>query len=489
MGISDDELLELEALLKEQAIYEGKDDLFKFTKATFPKFVPAQFHENYYDLVDAFAKKKVKNLIISMPPQHGKSECSSRRLPAYIAGLRPEDKQALICYNSSKAQKFGREIMTIMREPDYKGIFPDVQYPDRGYTGAKSNTNMERESINSRGSMKFVGVNGPLTGDPVDVLLMDDLYKDWAEANSPIIRDSVWDWYTSVADTRLHNGSQQLIVFTRWHEDDLVGRLQRLGKVVELDLNRPIEEQIEALKHDEFLRINLEAIQTKQASKIDPREIGEALWPERHSKEKLLSAKEKNETQFQCLYQGDPQDKKGLLYSGFETYVNLPQLAIKKAYIDTADKGTDFLCGIVYGVPVGGSEDVYILDVLYSQEPMEYTEPETVNLLNRNNVHEAMVESNNGGRGFARVVEKGVRTEIITFTQSKNKEARILTNSSEVQRRVKFPDDWQFRWPEFYEHTTKFKKLFGANKHDDCVDALTGVVESNEIDSAPLIVW
>lgn len=416
------------------------------------------------------------------------SECSSRRLPAYIAGKRPDDKIALICYNSSKSQKFGREIMSIMREDDYKQIFPEVEYPDRGYTGAKSNTNMERESINSRGSMKFVGVGGGLTGDPVDVLLMDDLYKDWAEANSPIIRNSVWEWYTSVAETRLHNDSQQLIVFTRWSEDDLVGRLTKLGKVKEIDLNQRIDEQLD-VAHDVFLKLNFPSLQNKPASFLDPREVGEALWESRHSREKLLSAKEKNETQFQCLYQGDPQDKKGMLYSGFRVYEDLPELAIKKAYVDTADKGEDFLCGIVYGLPVGGSEDIYILDILYTQDSMEITEGETINLLNRNSVHETRIESNNGGRGFARVVERGVNSEIITFTQSKNKEARIITNSSEVSRRVLFPSNWDLLFPEFYEHITKFKKVFRANAHDDCADALTGVIESSQIDEAPLIVW
>lgn len=417
------------------------------------------------------------------------SEGSSRRLPAYLAGVRPDDKQALICYNSSKSQKFGREIMSIMREPEYVSIFPEVEYPDRGYTGAKANTNMERESINSRGSMKFVGVNGALTGDPVDVLLMDDLYKDWAEANSPIIRDATWDWYTSVADTRLHNESQQLIVFTRWSKDDLVGRLEKLGKVVDVDLNGDIEEQAKELKNDQFLKFNLPAIQNRQPSLLDPREIGAPLYPERHSLEKLLSSKEKNETQFQCLYQGNPEDKKGMLYGNFRTYEELPELAIVKAYIDTADKGADYLCAIVYGVPLGDSEDIFIIDILYTTDPMEITEKETVNLLNQNDVTEARVESNNGGRGFARVVEREVHTEIVTFTQSKNKESRIITNSSEVTKRVIFPNNWDLRFPEFYTHITEFKKVFSANKHDDCADCLTGVVESNEIDNSPAIIW
>lgn len=180
------ELEELERLLYEEACYESRGNLFQFTQTTFKKFQRTWLSEKFYDILNQFAHKKIKNLIVSMPPQHGKSEGSTRRLPSFISGIRPDDKIGIVCYAATKAQKFGREIMTIMREREYMDIFPDVKYPERGYTGAKANTNEVRESINSHGSMKFVGVDGPLTGDTIDVLILDDLYKNWHEGNSPI---------------------------------------------------------------------------------------------------------------------------------------------------------------------------------------------------------------------------------------------------------------------------------------------------------------
>lgn len=89
----------------------------------------------------------------------------------------------------------------------------------------------EFEIVNKKGGLKAVGRGGALTGNAVDVMIMDDIYKDYAESNSPIIREAAWDWYTTVVKTRLHNDSQELIVFTRWHEDDLIGRLEKKKKL------------------------------------------------------------------------------------------------------------------------------------------------------------------------------------------------------------------------------------------------------------------
>lgn len=481
--ITDEELLELETLLYIESVEKGSDNLLSFTESTFKKFHSSKFHKTYYNILDLFAKGIIKNLIVSAPPQHGKSEGSSRRLPAYIAGKRPDVKTALISYNATKAEKFGREIITIMREPIYKDIFPEVKYPDRGYTGAKANTNTNRESINSEGSMKFVGVGGPLTGDAVDLLLLDDLYKDWQDANSPIIQERVWDWYLSVAETRLHNDSQQLIVFTRWSENDLVAKLEDLGKVKEYT-GGDIYAFLKNLKHDEFIKINFRALKEGEPTDFDERQEGEALYPEKHSKEKLLSARGKDADKFDCLYQGDPVSKEGLLYSEFKTYSTLPELKIVKNYTDTADTGADKLCSVVYGLPIDKVDNhCYVIDLIYTPEPMEVTEPLTADLILRNNVNLTNIESNNGGRGFARAVEKLVKAkkrnlEIKWFHQGGNKEARIYSNSASVTNTIVFPSDWAIRWPEFYKAITKYKKEFKANKFDDGPDTLTGIVET-----------
>lgn len=479
--ISDDELLELEKLLYLERIEKASNDLLSFTKATFNKFYASEFHKNYYNILDLFSKRKIKNLIISAPPQHGKSEGSSRRLPSFVVGKRPDDKIALVSYSATKAEKFGREIMSIMREPNYLDIFPNVNYPSKGYSGAKSNTNTTRESINSDGSMKFVGVGGGLTGETVDLLILDDLYKDWQDANSPIIQERVWDWYVSVAETRLNNDSQQLIVFTRWSENDLVAKLEDIGKVKEYNGQLDFNDFLDNIKDDEFIKINFKAIKEDEPNQFDKREKGQALYPEKHSIKKLISAREKDPDKFDCLYQGDPVSKEGLLYSEFKTYSEIPKFKKIKNYTDTADTGSDKLCSIVYGVPLSETDNhLYILDLIYTDKPMEITEPLTADLIKRNNVNETKIESNNGGRSFARSVEKLVNKNntISWFHQSANKESRIYSNSATVNRLIVFPDDWHIRWSDFYKDVTKYKKEFKANKHDDAADTLTGIIEN-----------
>jgi predicted phage terminase large subunit-like protein len=465
--------------MDEQAVEEASTDLLKFTDYTFKKFSPTTFHSTYYSILDRFLKKGIKNLIISVPPQHGKSEGSSRRLPAAICGTHPDDKVALVCYSSTKAQKFGREIMGVMREKEYVKIFPNVEYPERGYTGAKANTNENRESINSDGSMKFVGVDGGLTGDPVDVLIMDDLYKNWEEANSPVTSQKVWDWYLSVADTRLHNDSQQLIVFTRWSENDLIGRLEEQDLVKTLEAGQELDELIDSLKPDEWLKVNFQALKEDEKTQIDEREEGEPLWEDRHNKQKLESSRKKDTVKFSCLYQGNPKSREGLLYGdGFKTYSSLPS-GQRENYTDTADTGRDFLCSISYVVNGGYA---YVIDVVYDDRKNEITEPIVTKSLWENNVNTSHIESNNGGRSFSRNIERlsrelgNGRLQVKPFHQSKNKVARILSNSSNVIKHILMPEGWESKHKKFHKDVTGYLAK-GINAHDDAPDTLTGIYE------------
>jgi len=176
----------------------------------------------------------------------------------------------------------------------------------------------------------------------------------------------------------------------------------------------------------------------------------------------------------------NPKPIEGLLYSKFKTYSSnqIPQ-GIKKNYTDTADTGSDYLCSIDY-VQYGSL--YYVTDVYYTQASNETTEVELSNKLTINKVNECWVESNNGGRAFARNIERISRsygnnmTTFNWFHQSKNKDARIKSNSSTVNNSIIFPDDWNVRWSEFYDHVTNFLAS-GKNAHDDCADVLTGIVE------------
>jgi len=473
---------ELDKLLHDDAISKSRNSLLTFTKTTLDAFEVQPFHRVYYKMLDEFAKGKIKRLIVSMPPQHGKTEGSTRRLSAYLLGRNPDIKIGVASYNFYFASKLNRDVQRIITTPEYSKIFPNSTLSNNNVVtklGSYLRNGNEFEIVNAIGGLKSVGRGGALTGNKIDVMLMDDLYKDYMEANSPIVRESVWDWYTTVVDSRLHNNSQQLIVFTRWHEEDLIGRLEAKGKVKTVST---FEEIYQPLKFDEWLKINFEAIKDSEPTELDPRENGEPLWPNRHSKESLLASMEMDVEKFNCLYQGNPESAEGLLYSTFKTYNDLPEVKMVKNYTDTADTGQDKLCSIVYALPLAKADDhLYILDVLYTDEPMEVTEPAVIDLFNKNEVHLANIESNNGGRGFARVIQNGVKGHVDWFHQGNNKEARLFSNSATVNRRIVMPADWFLRWPKFYSDVVKTKKLFKANKFDDAPDTLTGIVEMENI--------
>lgn len=479
--LTDSEIRRAKWLIRQNEIEDSRDSLLEFTKFTQPTFDPSPFHQIYYHVIDLFAKGIIPRLIVTVGPQHGKSMASTRQLPAYLFGRNPNLKIAVASYNSTFARKFNRDIQRIIDTKEYNEVFPNTYLNESNVVTVSDSylrNSEEFEIVGHRGSLKAVGRGGPLTGNPVDIMIMDDLYKDYAEGNSPLIRDAVIDWYTSVVKTRLHNDSQELIVFTRWHEDDLIGWLEKKETVVTINSFADIEN----IPEGSWVKINFASIKEDEPTELDPRQRGEALWPVKHSLKKLEKTRALDVEMFNCLYQGNPMSAEGLLYRPFKVWKELPELKIKKAYVDTADKGTDFLCGIAYGLPVNpNDQNIYVLDVYYTDEPMEVTEPGCAAMLIKHNVNLCDIESNNGGRGFARKVNDLTPPNIVIdwFTMSGNKESRIFSQSAQVNNTLVFPEAWSIDHPVFYDHVTRFKKLFKANKQDGGPDCMTGIIERN----------
>jgi hypothetical protein len=155
--------------------------LLDFTEQTMPEFESTEFHKAYYEVLNLFAYKKIKNLIITIPPQHGKSTGSTIQLPAFILGRNPNTKIAVGSYSSTFAKKFNRQIQRLIDKKDYHSIFPGTVLNESNVVTVSSNylrNSEEFEIVDSLGSLKAVGRGGPLTGNAVDVMIMDDLYKD-----------------------------------------------------------------------------------------------------------------------------------------------------------------------------------------------------------------------------------------------------------------------------------------------------------------------
>ncbi len=279
----------------------------------------------------------------------------------------------------------------------------------------------------------------------------------------------------------MHNASRELIVFTRWHEEDLIGTL--LGREPYRELRSWSD--IDRLGRDEWLYLNLEALKSSPPSEVDPRAKGEALWPAQQSVELLRQKQRLDPIRFESMYQGHPSSKHGLLYGdAFAEYDALPRDIVRRGnYTDTADTGDDYLCSICYAVDADGI--IYITDAVYSREGMELTEGMVAEMLRRNDTRTAAIESNNGGRGFARSVQRlAPLTRVEWFHQSGNKEARILSNSATAVHLLRFPHGWHLRWPEMYAHLTTYRRLFRSNRLHDAADAITGIVEREAGDIA-----
>ena len=460
--------------MQQTTLHEAKPSFIDFSGEVYPFLEFTPFHRTYYKVLEDFAEGRIRKLIVSMPPQHGKSVGATTLLPAYMLGLDPDMRIAIASYSGTLASKFNRRVQRIIESREYEALFPDTTIKRGTKPAGYIRTSDEVEIIGRKGELISVGREGSLTGNRVDCFILDDLYKDAMEAQSPVVRDNCWDWYTSVVRTRMHNTSRELIVFTRWHEDDLIGTLMRTEPCRMLRSWDDIAEVGPA----EWLYLNFEALKASEPTPLDPRAEGEALWPEQQSSELLLSKRRLDPVRFEAMYQGHPSSREGLLYGdNFREYESLPRDIVARAsYTDTADMGDDYLCSVAYAIDTDGV--IYVTDVVYSRESMEHTERLVAAMFKANDTRRAYVESNNGGRGFARSLQRQAPTvRVEWFHQSGNKEARILSNSATVLHTIRFPRGWNMRWPEFYAHLTTYRRLFRANRHDDAADVLTGIVE------------
>jgi len=299
-GISKAKYLEL---LLEKERRKARTDFFTFLKVLSPPEFNWNWHHEYCCkiLQEWITTDKYPFLMLFMPPQHQKSTMLTEFLPAWAFGQSIDYQAILVMYNSTMAKKYNRKIQRIMESEKYKLIFPETGLNEKNVVtiakGSYVKNSEEFEIVGGRGFLKSVGVQGGIAGNPAKLAFMDDVIKNVAEAKSETYRNAVYDWYTDELEARLHNDSKVAFTITRRHEDDLAGRL--------LDRDGTIEEG------GKWKVIKLPAIKDDNENPDDPRQIGEALFPELHSLERLLDIKEKNPETFSGLYQQEPNVKGG----------------------------------------------------------------------------------------------------------------------------------------------------------------------------------
>lgn len=305
--------------------------LLAFTGYTNSAYAAAQHHERIAEALERVERGELKRLIIAMPPRHGKSELASRRFPAYALGRKADRQIIAASYGADLSLDFGREVRNIVASSEFAALFPVTLAPDSRAAN--------RWHTSEGGMYVAAGVGTAITGRGADILLIDDPFKDRQEADSETRRKAVWDWYTSTAYTRLMPGGAIVVIQTRWHDDDLAGRL--------------LAQQAEG--GDQWEVLSLPAIDGE----------GEALWPARYPLDVLeqirgvLPARDWN-----ALYQQNPIPDDGDYFKAawFGEYDDLPEKLTIYGASDYAvtDGDGDWTEHGVFGVDF--NSNVYVLD-------------------------------------------------------------------------------------------------------------------------------
>ena len=433
---------------------------FKFCAYLSPDFyTPDRTHlVELCDTLQAFYERRLlkpdgetpyTNLAISIPPRLGKSR-TLELFSIWIFGRNPSEKIMTVSYNETLSVEFSKAVRDKIQTPPsvamrtVTDIFPELKIKQG--SGAAHMWAIDGQHLSYLGGSP----TGTLTGIGASVLIIDDLIKNAIEALNERILSEHWLFYTNTLRQRLEEGHIKIVNFTRWATNDLIGRLIKdaPGDWYVLEM--------EAMKDDQMLCPSLLSYESYC-------DIRKGMLP----------------SIFAANYHQRPIDVEGRMYKTLKTYDELPAGTIKN-YTDTADEGNDWLCSVTY---IEYNKEAYIIDVIYTQAGMEVTEPQVAAMLYKCRVNSALIESNNGGRGFARAIDRILKidhksnyTVIKWFHQSQNKVARILSQSAWVQEHIYFPLDWAIRWPEFYRDVTSYVKG-GKSQHDDAPDVLTGIAE------------
>lgn len=451
-----------------------KGNLMSFTKLTKPNYEVAWHHQKIAEVLSAFARKEIKRLMIFAPPQHGKSELASRRLPAMLQGMYPNDSILACSYNASLAADMTIDTQRIMDTAAYREIFPLSQITAEGKVGKYSRTSNEHELIPVQlpdkywfipeGIYRSAGVDGSFTGRPGDWLLIDDPYKNRADADSKVVRDSILKNYSSTLKTRMRGEGQIMIMHTRWHDDDLAGNLLRLG---ESDPNA-----------DQWSVLVMPALRVDMESSWDPRKLGEELWPNRFPMKVLLANKATNERDFAALYQQTPQTEGGNIIKSdwIKYYKTIPtkfDTVIQSWDFAVKDKKTsDFTVGQVWGR--SGLEKYLLYQVrgrwdfpTACQKVIDVTR-----LFPR--AHKKVIEAKANGPAIMQMLKTKV-TGLVECTPTQDKVSRLNAIAPDYQSgHVWYPDPSIAPWIQ--EHVSELC-AFPGGVNDDQVDAASQALD------------
>jgi predicted phage terminase large subunit-like protein len=468
--------IELRKLLeRKKAILLARDDVIAFAKFMTPipdmqddclvsLYRPAKHHRVLGAALEQVEKGAYKRLQITLPPRHGKTKLASHMFAAWFIGRNPE--KSLICatYSEKFAWDHGRAVRDLIENPLFRQIFPKVRLK----TGSAS---MDRLETEDGGVLFFLGRGSGATGRGADVILLDDPTKDRKEADSPTIREQLWSWYTQVLQTRLMTKAGAIVIIqTRWHEDDLIGRLT--------DPQNPCYSESEARK---WRVIDMPAIAREKD--VLGRKKGEALWPERFDREYLDNIRETDIRGFQALYQGRPTPEEGSFFKAvhMRPYARVSDMPPKERlrfygasdHAVSLEQGRDKTCLMVVGVD--DHDQMWVQPDIFWQQADTQLVVETMTILMERYkplfwwAEKGHISKSIGPFLRKRMLEKRVFCSIDELTPVGDKQTRAQSVQARMSMmKILFPVFTRW-WAEAHDQMLKFPQ--GA--HDDFVDTLS----------------
>lgn len=448
-------------LLDERARRAAASRFAAFLDYVQPGYDRQWFHTLIADMCQELVEGRLgkDRLMIFVPPQHGKSEIVSRKLPAWILGKDRDAKIVGASYSGDLAKQFSRSIQRTIDCDEYREVFDGSGLQTRA---------VEMFETTGNGFYKAVGLGGSLTGTPADIGIIDDPVKDAIEASSRTYRERAWSWYTDVFLTRLHNRSKQIIIQTRWHVDDLA------GKILERE-------------QDKWRVIRIPAIREDSDMDEDPRNIGEALWESKHSITRLREIEERSPRTFAALYQQRPTVAGGNIVKS-EWFQRISQKEYEEIaerdrehtpvvfFIDTAytDKSDNDPTGIIATRRIGNS--LYITHakkVLMRFPDLLRFLPAYVEEHGYGSGSSIRIEPKANGISVVDQMKESTRLNVMrTPTPNESKETRLNVASPTVEsgRIVLVDGPWN-------EGFTEEVCGFPAQPHDEYVDVLCYAID------------
>lgn len=483
----------LEAFKKRQ-IERAKNNLLDFTLYTNPIYETGWFNELLFAELDQFLKDAelglMPRLMIFAPPRSGKSEAASRRFPAYVLGKHPNWNVIACSYSSDLANRMSRDTQRIITSPRYNEIFPETNLTlSRAGAGGAIRTAELWEIINSKGdiqggSYRAAGVNGGITGQGMNIGIIDDPAKDYKTASSPTYQEAVIDWYDTTFFTRADpkiNGI--IIILTRWHKDDLAGQL--LKKAEEGGEQwRVVSFPMEAEKHE---------VHELNGKKYRLRKPGEILFPERMPQSFVDKAKQRGSLVWNALYQQRPTAKGGGLIKSewFGEYKELPPLKWRAVYGDTAQKTkevNDFSVFEHWGLGMDGY--MYLIDMIRGKWEADELKRRAVAFWNscksiRNgSLRHMAVEDKASGTGLIQSIRKDALCPIKAIQRDKDKYTRLMDTQGFIESGyIKLPADKPFV-SDFLVEMESINPDF--NTHDDQLDPMMDAITEMKVNAGLL---